>query len=123
MNPSPSEGGSLPRAYRIVQRQVENPTVCTLVLDGEVTASPGQFVMVWLPGRDEKPFSLSSAKPIALTVARVGPFTTAMHALSTGHRIWLRGPYGRGFTLCNGPLLLVGEIARPEPIGPRHPAT
>ena len=117
MNPSPSEGGSLPRAYRIVQRQVENPTVCTLVLDGEVTASPGQFVMAWLPGRDEKPFSLSSAKPIAFTVARVGPFTTAMHALSTGHRIWLRGPYGRGFALCNGPLLLVSGGCGAAPLG------
>ena len=103
----PSPRGQLPRPYRIVEVRVENPTVRTLVLEGKLDAAPGQFVMAWLPGLDEKPFSPSGVAPLAITVQRVGPFTTALHALVPGDRVWLRGPFGRGFALCEGPLLLV----------------
>ena len=87
--------------------RLETPTIRTFVLDGDIQADPGQFVMVWLPRLDEKPISLSGTSPIALTVDRVGPFSTALHALAPGDRLWLRGPYGRGFTTAAGPLLLV----------------
>jgi dihydroorotate dehydrogenase electron transfer subunit len=90
-----------------VQVRIENPTVRTLILEGTVDAAPGQFVMVWLPGLDEKPFSLSGIDPLAITVQRVGPFTTALHGLAAGDRVWLRGPLGRGFSLREGPLLLI----------------
>lgn len=101
------ERETLPRVYPIREVRVENPTVRTLVLDGVVNAEPGQFVMAWLPGLDEKPFSLSGVDPPTITVARVGPFTSALHTMAAGDRIWLRGPFGRGFTLYPGPLLLV----------------
>jgi dihydroorotate dehydrogenase electron transfer subunit len=97
----------LPRAYTITEVRIENPSIRTYVLDGEIKAMPGQFVMTWLPGLDEKPFSLSGVHPIMLTVDRVGPFTEAMHGLSAGDRLWLRGPFGRGFSICAGPLLLI----------------
>lgn len=97
----------LPRAYTIAEVRVENPTIRTFVLDGQIEAAPGQFVMTWIPGLDEKPFSLSGVHPIMFTVDRVGPFTKEMHALSAGDRIWLRGPFGRGFSVCDGPLLLI----------------
>jgi len=57
--------------------------------------TPGQFVMVWLPGIGEKPFSL--AWNDLLLVKRVGPFTSKLFELSEGERLWVRGPYGRGF--------------------------
>ncbi|WP_099209555.1 dihydroorotate dehydrogenase electron transfer subunit [Thermococcus henrietii] len=57
--------------------------------------TPGQFVMVWLPGVGEKPFSL--AWKDLLLVKRVGPFTSKLFELSEGERLWVRGPYGRGF--------------------------
>jgi dihydroorotate dehydrogenase electron transfer subunit len=98
----------LPRAYHIEYIVEENETTRTYLLDGSMEAAPGQFVMAWLPGVDEKPFSLADANPIALTVARVGPFTTAMHGLNVGDHIWLRGPFGTGFSLEPGPALLVG---------------
>jgi len=104
----PERTGQLPEAYQIAEVRVENPTVRTLVLDGEMEADPGQFVMAWLPGVDEKPFSPSNTAPLALTVTRVGPFTTAMHTLSPGDRIWLRGPFGQGFTLPEGPSIAIG---------------
>jgi dihydroorotate dehydrogenase electron transfer subunit len=108
MHPPALDRGHLPQAYRIAEVRVENPTTRSYVLDGRIAATPGQFVMTWLPGLDEKPFSPSCINPLTLTVYRVGPFTTAMHTLVTGDRVWLRGPFGRGFSLCDGPLMLVG---------------
>ena len=103
---------SLPHAGRIVRLTDESPKIRTLVLDLHLEAEPGQFVMVWLPGLDEKPFSLVRADPVTLAVARVGPFTTALHALGVGDRLWLRGPLGRPFALpprhTQLPILLVG---------------
>lgn len=106
---------SLPRVAHIVELEDESLQVRTLVLDLRLEADPGQFVMAWLPGVDEKPFSLVHAEPVTLTVARVGPFSAAVHALGIGDRLWVRGPLGRCFTLPRSPspdprppLLLVG---------------
>lgn len=84
---------------RIVRIQQENERTRTFTLDGSLNAEPGQFVMAWLPGVDEKPLSLAAADPAALTVAAVGPFSRALHGLAVGDRIWLRGPLGRGYAL------------------------
>jgi dihydroorotate dehydrogenase electron transfer subunit len=84
---------------RIDRITSENARTKTFVLDGRLDAAPGQFVMAWLPGVDEKPFSLAHADPVALTVAAVGPFSRALHDLAVGDRIWLRGPLGRGYAL------------------------
>jgi dihydroorotate dehydrogenase electron transfer subunit len=91
--------GNLPQALRIAHIRNENDRTKSFVLDGSMEAVPGQFVMVWLPGVDEKPFSLAYANPVILTVAAVGPFSRALHNLAVGDRIWLRGPLGRGYTL------------------------
>ena len=93
MNPS------LPQVTRVVKMIDESPKVRTLVLDLHLEAEPGQFVMVWLPGLDERPFSLVRASPVTLTAARVGPFSAALCALEVGNRMWVRGPLGRPFTL------------------------
>jgi dihydroorotate dehydrogenase electron transfer subunit len=62
-------------------------------------ADPGQFIMLWLPGVDEKPMSISSPAPLSVVVDRVGPFTIALHDQKVGNRVGWRGPYGRGFQL------------------------
>jgi dihydroorotate dehydrogenase electron transfer subunit len=90
---------SLPRVARLVEVWDENARVRTLVLDLELEADPGQFVMAWLPGVDEKPFSLVAARPVTLAVARVGPFTGQVFGLGPGDRLWIRGPLGRPFHL------------------------
>lgn len=102
------EQGQLPKPYRIVDIRIENPAMRSFVLDGAMQLDPGQFVMAWLPGLDEKPFSPSAADPLTLTVTRVGPFTTAMHGLRVGDTLWIRGPFGRGFEVSEGVLLLIG---------------
>ena len=101
----------LPHPFPISEIILENATTKTFVLDGTLAARPGQFVMAWLPGLDEKPFSLAGADPIRLTIAAVGPFSEAIHQLKVGERLWLRGPLGVGYTLpADGPqkILQVG---------------
>ncbi len=90
--------GCLPRPAIIREIRVENYRVKTFVLDAAMPqAQPGQFVMAWLPGVEEAPFSLAYHTPVMLTVARVGPLTGAMFRLAVGDRLWLRGPYGQPF--------------------------
>jgi dihydroorotate dehydrogenase electron transfer subunit len=78
----------------------ETHTIRTFVLDAEVPeAEPGQFVMLWLPGVDEKPMSIACPAPLTVIVQRVGPFSTELHQRKVGNRVGWRGPYGRGFSL------------------------
>jgi dihydroorotate dehydrogenase electron transfer subunit len=100
----------LPLPFRLIKIKTENAFTKTFILEGVLTASPGQFVMAWLPGCQDKPFSLANADPISLTVAAVGPFSQVLHALRVGDLIWLRGPLGQGYTLPAAPahLLLIG---------------
>lgn len=62
---------------------------------------PGQFVMVWVPGFEEIPISPSmyERNVLRLTVAAVGETTRKIHSLKPGERLFIRGPYGRGFNL------------------------
>lgn len=97
----------LPHAARIRQVIDENARTKTFVLDAALAATPGQFIMAWLPGFDEKPFSLANDDPVVITVAWVGPFTTLLHERVAGDRLWLRGPFGHGFEIAGQRLLLV----------------
>lgn len=99
----------LPRSVPIVAVIPESRTVKTFVLDDAIDAQPGQFIMAWLPGIDEKPFSIAWDNPLTITVAAVGPFTRALHQKQVGDRVGWRGPYGRPYRLDpTRPALLVG---------------
>lgn len=87
----------LPTAVHIAEIQQENYRTKTFVLDARVDAYPGQFVMVWLPRFDEKPFSLVHNDPVTIMVTAVGPFSRLLHEQKVGDRVWLRGPFGQGF--------------------------
>ncbi|MGQ9681371.1 MAG: dihydroorotate dehydrogenase electron transfer subunit [Anaerolineae bacterium] len=71
-------------------------------------AEPGQFVMLWLPRVDEKPFSLVDCDPVTLTIVNVGPFTALMQGVRPGERVFLRGPFGRGFRISGQRPLIIG---------------
>jgi dihydroorotate dehydrogenase electron transfer subunit len=100
----------LPRVVPITQIISENPYTKTFVLDDAIPhATPGQFVMLWIPGIDEKPFAIVAREPLTLTVAAVGPFSRALHARQPGDRVGWRGPFGHGFDLSGGgDALLIG---------------
>ena len=63
---------------------------------------PGQFVMVWVPGIDEVPMSISGCDEIgncSITVKNVGECTNAIHNLKMGDFIGVRGPLGNFFEI------------------------
>jgi dihydroorotate dehydrogenase electron transfer subunit len=99
---------TLPRSARIVEKVRENPKTVSLVLDKSMPAAPGQFAMLWLPGVDEKPFSIAGASPLVFTISRVGPFSEAIHGLKPGDSVWVRGPFGTGWSISAESALLVG---------------
>src|SRR5512136_2258598 len=93
--------------------------VSSVVCEGEGTTtlrfpfdrpiSPGQFLMVWVPGVDEVPMSASYVYgEKGITVREVGEATKALSCLKPGDVIGVRGPYGHGFDLGTGKILIVG---------------
>lgn len=102
---SVSPGGNH-RAFTISAIRQENERTRTLTLDQSLGCSAGQFVMVWLPGVGEKPFSIAGNDPLTLTIVDVGAFSHALHGLQPGARIWLRGPLGQGYQLKGRHVLL-----------------
>jgi dihydroorotate dehydrogenase electron transfer subunit len=67
-----------------------------------VEPKPGQFVMVWVPGVDEVPMSISGCTEEGqwvITVKNVGECTNALHALQIGDFIGVRGPLGNFFQI------------------------
>ncbi len=74
-------------------------------------AEPGQFIMVWLPGVDEIPMSISSThldRMAAITVGKVGEATKTLHKMTKGDLIGVRGPFGNSFKPVGGRVLIVG---------------
>lgn len=100
----------LPRTVQIKEIIPENSSTKTLVLDDAIpNATPGQFIMLWIPGIDEKPFAIVARDPLTITVAAVGPFSHALHARKVGDPVGWRGPFGNGFNLNgDGATLLIG---------------
>jgi NAD(P)H-flavin reductase len=62
---------------------------------------PGQFFMAGMPGYGEGPFSVAAPQArdgsIELCIRAVGNLTNAIHGLTKGDTLWIRGPFGRGF--------------------------
>ncbi len=78
--------------------------------------------MVWVPGVDEVPMSLSyigwKGKISAITVKNVGETTKTIHQFKKGTKFGLRGPYGKGFKIVSGEVLIVGGGVGVTPLYP-----
>ncbi|MCD6523335.1 MAG: dihydroorotate dehydrogenase electron transfer subunit [Candidatus Diapherotrites archaeon] len=96
------------KTYKILEIKQETPTIKTFTLDTALEGTPGQFVMVWVPGVDEIPISISNFDPLQITVKEVGEATKALHKKRIGDYIGIRGPYGNGFGLVGERVLVVG---------------
>jgi len=91
-----------PRIVSVEANRQETPIVNTITFmdKGAPPGSPGQFLMVWVPGVDEVPMSLTSlGERKAFAFHRKGQATDALYALKKGDRFGVRGPYGHGFEL------------------------
>ena len=66
--------------------------------------APGQFVELSIFGVGEAPFSISSSPSrsngtFELCVRQTGQVTDALHAMTPGGAVGIRGPFGRGFPI------------------------
>ena len=90
--------------------------VKSLIFDRNNTniPKPGQFVMIWVPGVDEIPMSISSYKnngEWAITVKNLGECTDSILNLKVGDFIGVRGPLGNFFKIpqeINKNIFLIG---------------
>lgn len=74
-------------------------------------AKPGQYIMVWIPGIDEVPMSLSRIDEkgsSSITFKRVGEGTEALFKIAPGEQLGIRGPYGNCFQAVKGKCLVIG---------------
>jgi dihydroorotate dehydrogenase electron transfer subunit len=92
----------------VSERTLETPSTVTLRFPSTAPASPGQFVMLWVPGDDEVPMSLSyTGTRQGVTVKVMGPTSRAVQSIAEGTRIGIRGPYGNRFDLSPRRILVV----------------
>jgi dihydroorotate dehydrogenase electron transfer subunit len=88
-------------------------------LGGDLEAVPGQFVMVWVPGVDEFPMSVSyPGKEFGITYQVLGEGTKALAKMAKGDKVGIRGPYGNGFSAKGKRLLMIGGGVGMAPVAP-----
>ncbi|MBU0721898.1 dihydroorotate dehydrogenase electron transfer subunit [Patescibacteria group bacterium] len=102
----------LPKNVRIINRTIENDQAVTLHLAVQIDFAPGQFLMIWIPGVDEKPFSIagSDREGVMITVRRRGNFSRRLSGLDVGASVGVRGPYGKAFKLAENCCLVAGGV-------------
>ena len=90
-----------PTQLPIVEIVQENPSVKTFYFDYNLGSKPGQFVMLWVLGHDQKPFSVGydDGEKFGLTIFRRGPSTSRLFEMKVGDRVGISGPYGTNFSL------------------------
>ena len=111
------------RIAEIVDAKKENGDVKTFTFADDLCgkAEPGQFVMVWIPGVDEIPMSLSAITLeglTSITVHDVGDASRALNQKETGEQIGIRGPFGSGFVPAEGNVMVVGGGTGLAPLMP-----
>jgi len=101
-----------PRVFKIVKIADEAENQKTFFFKCDFSYKPGQFFMLWIPGLDEKPFTLAyKDKDIyGFTIEKIGAFTSKLFEMKTGDKIGIRGPYGKGFTVNENACIIGGGI-------------
>lgn len=99
-----------PVIKEIVQVIKDNNKVKTILFDYTEDIKPGQFFMIWIPGVDEIPMSVSYISKVTkgFTFRDVGEATNALLNLKIGDKIGIRGPYGNGFRIKGKKMLFIG---------------
>ncbi|MFA5134826.1 MAG: dihydroorotate dehydrogenase electron transfer subunit [Patescibacteria group bacterium] len=79
----------------------ETEHIKTFFFNREFGSKPGQFMIMWIPRVNEKPFSIAYDEngELGLSIAVVGPFTEKLFTFKEGDLVGLRGPYGSWFKL------------------------
>ncbi len=95
-------------------------TILFKVHNPDFKVAPGQFLMVWVPGVDEIPMSISLWNPpnVGITVLPIGEATTSLTSLQPNDWIGIRGPFGSAFALESERSLVVGGGIGMAPLRP-----
>lgn len=90
-----------PVMLRVAKKKVENKNFATLFFNHDLLFKPGQFIMLWIPGVDEKPYTISfhSKTRFGITIEAKGIFSQKAIELNRGDLIGIRGPFGNGFEI------------------------
>jgi dihydroorotate dehydrogenase electron transfer subunit len=102
-----------PVSVKVSTRIEETERISTLLFDMpnlDVEIRSGQFFMIWIPGVDEIPMSVSLWDPptAGISIQAVGEATTALINLHEGDWLGVRGPFGSCFTTDSKNTLIVG---------------
>jgi len=99
-----------PRITKIIETKKETSDVKTFLFEYPENTISGQFFMIWIPGVDEIPMSISyiDKNVKGITFKRVGDATKALFNLKEGEKIGVRGLYGNGFKINGKRILFVG---------------
>jgi dihydroorotate dehydrogenase electron transfer subunit len=100
------------KTYPIRKIIEHGPAVKSFYFDKAFDVRAGEFVNIWLPGVDEKPYSVSAIVDdiIEISVKAYGPFSKNLMTKNVGDRLGIRGPFGHGFSIKNNALLVGGGI-------------
>ena len=79
----------------------ENKYVKTFHFKYSLSSKPGQFIMLWIPDIDQKPFSIKSDDDVnfSISVFKLGALTNKLFELKVGDRVGISGPYGNPFSV------------------------
>ncbi len=106
---------------KVAEKQIHSPSFATLFFDFSISFRPGQFIMVWIPGIDEKPYTVSfhSQNRFGITIEAKGIFSRKAVSLESGDLVGIRGPFGNGFKIISSPdTAVVAGGCGMAPLGP-----
>ncbi|UCE14090.1 MAG: dihydroorotate dehydrogenase electron transfer subunit [Candidatus Heimdallarchaeota archaeon] len=102
---------NLPKCLTIRNKESHNEKTSTLTfsLPFEYSIRPGQYFMLWVPGVDEVPISVSGyhGTHISFTICDVGSASRSLNNKGHTELIGLRGPFGNGFEVEYGKNALI----------------
>lgn len=112
-----------PTSVRVTEVIEESDTTRTINFRYPISGTQfrsGQFMMVWVPGVDEIPMSVSHWDPpdVGVTVAPIGEATNALASQKAGQMIGIRGPFGTCFSTDAKNALVVGGGIGMAPLRP-----
>ncbi len=102
----------LMQTFPILKVVEHGPGVKSFYFEKTFDVHAGQFVNLWIPGLDEKPFSVSAVldNQIEISVKAYGPFSSELMNKKVGDLLGVRGPFGNQFAHHDNSLLIGGGI-------------
>lgn len=99
-----------PVSMKITEIIDEAKDIKTFKFKNKISATPGQFILLWIPRVDMKPFGVSYyyEDGFGVTVCRVGKFTEKLFEKKIGDYVGIQGPYGKSFSANAKNAVLVG---------------